>query len=342
MKASLFTLALSVLSSAACAQPASLVDAEILDGSKLGGPARAAQKVDDGWFALSIPAIEGTRSTCCWRGNWTSQRELGCSLDEDYHSYGNHADSPIVQTVMVYAHVTDGTTEDLKIVGARCPMDAAGASVTWLGATDDRDTVDWLDSLARDAHQDKVAHSALWALSLHASDRAGDRLYELAREPDSERAEEAIFWLGEARGQAGYEALASLLNELPAGEVRRHINFALSQNDSDDSTALLIETAHDDHDPEQRSMALFWLAQKHPQVAAELLHQTVRTEQNREVLEQAVFAMSQLPPETGGPMLLELARDPDAPREARRQALFWLANSDHEESVSALTEMLTR
>jgi HEAT repeat protein len=58
--------------------------------------------------------------------------------------------------------------------------------------------------------------------------------------------------------------------------------------------------------------------------------------------EEAVFAISQLPGETGTRMLLELAKDEQKPREVRRQALFWLANSDDENAVAALADLLTR
>jgi hypothetical protein len=41
-------------------------------------------------------------------------------------------------------------------------------------------------------------------------------------------------------------------------------------------------------------------------------------------------------------MLLDIARDADAPRAARRQALFWLAQSDDDEAIEALAALLTR
>jgi hypothetical protein len=41
-------------------------------------------------------------------------------------------------------------------------------------------------------------------------------------------------------------------------------------------------------------------------------------------------------------MLLDLARNDRYPRAVRRQAVFWLANSDDEEAVAALAELLTR
>jgi HEAT repeat protein len=83
-------------------------------------------------------------------------------------------------------------------------------------------------------------------------------------------------------------------------------------------------------------------AQEYPQRAKPLLLEVVHSEQDEELLEQAVFAISQLPDDTGSEILLDLARDEKAPRTVRRQALFWLANSDDDKTVAALTELLTR
>ncbi len=87
---------------------------------------------------------------------------------------------------------------------------------------------------------------------------------------------------------------------------------------------------------------MFWLAQEYPQQAQGWLLEVIKTEQDEDVLEQAVFAISQLPDDSGDKILLDLARDDQTPREVRRQALFWLANSDNDSSVAALAELLTR
>ena len=44
----------------------------------------------------------------------------------------------------------------------------------------------------------------------------------------------------------------------------------------------------------------------------------------------------------GDQLLLELAQNSQVPRAIRRQAIFWLAESDNDSSVAALTELLTR
>lgn len=341
MRAFITGLALAVFSSAALAQVPGLSNAEVEDRTSISDPAKAVSNVSTGWIVMEIPAIEGTHSPCCWQGNWTSQREIGCSLDTDFRSYGSTSDSPLEESVIVYARAVKGQVSQLRVTGAKCPMDAGGQSVTWIGETDDSNALGWLATLASES-KERVSHSALWAMALHASEAAGDHLYSVAKDDDDEQAEEAIFWLGEARGQAGYEALDGLLNELPAGETRRHINFALAQNGTGDAIDRLINIAREDNDPEQRSMAMFWLAQEQPEEAQSLLLEVVRSENDEEVLDQAVFAISQLPAETSGPMLLDLASDEDVPRHVRRQALFWLAQSGDDETVARLTELLTR
>ena len=334
-------LALAVFCSAALAQVPGLSNAEVEDRTIINDPAKAVSKTGSGWIAMEIAAIDGTRSPCCWQGNWTSQREIGCSLDKDFRSYGSTSDSPFEESVVVYARAIEGQVSQLRVTGAQCPMDAAGQTVTWVGETDDKDALNWLATLASES-KERVSHAALWAMALHASSEAGDHLYTMARDDVGELAEEAIFWLGEARGQAGYEALDELLDVLPAGETRRHINFALAQNGSNDAIERLFDTARNDHDPEQRSMAMFWLAQEQQQEARELLLEVVQSENDEDVLDQAVFAISQLPAETGSPMLLDLASDKDASRHVRRQALFWLAQSGDDEAIAQLTELLTR
>jgi len=87
---------------------------------------------------------------------------------------------------------------------------------------------------------------------------------------------------------------------------------------------------------------MFWLAQEYPQQAQGWLLEVINTEQDEDVLEQAVFAISQFPDDSGDQVLLDLARNDQTPREVRRQALFWLANSDNDSTVAALTNLLTR
>lgn len=342
MKTQWLILALVVLSGHAWAQAGALYNADVTANTAATDPAKMINAAEGQWLAFSLPAQEGTRSPCCWKGKWSGMGEAGCSLEKRHQSYGTRSDSPLADNVIVFSQIRESKVHDLRVVGEACPVDAAGARVTWIGNVDDTAGLDWLEDTARSARGEQVGGSALFAIALHRSPAAGQRLYSLAKDTKGNLTGEAIFWLGESRGEQGFELLKQLLAELPKGKARREINFALAQNDTQAAADLLFEISKSDTDSEQRGQAMFWLAEAYPQKAQGWLLEVIGTEQDEDVLEQAVFAISQLPDGSGDQVLLDLAKDPGVARAVRRQAIFWLAHSDDDSSVAALTELLTR
>jgi len=342
VKTRYLSLALLILSGQAWAQVGELYNADLTEMTSITHPAKAMKAAEGQWLAFTVPARADTRSPCCWRGKWNGMGEVGCSLETRHQSYGTRSDSPLADNVIVFSKIQDGQVHSLRVVGESCPVDANGARVTWIGGVKDTSGLDWLESVARADTPDSVGNSALFAFALHGSADAGQRLYALARETGGDLSEEAIFWLGEARGEEGYKLLKRLLKELPPGNARSEINFALAQNDTAEAAELLLEISKSDPDPDQRGDAMFWLAEGYPLKAQDWLLEVIDTEKDEDVLEQAVFAISQLPGGSGDRVLLELARSNQTPRAVRRQALFWLAQSDNDSSIAALTELLTR
>lgn len=344
MKMNWLAISLAVFSGQVFAQVGELYNADVIEKTLVTNPSKVMKAAEGQWLAFSMPALEGTRSPCCWKGAWKSDGigEVGCSLENRHQSYGTRSDSPLAENVIVFAGIRKGQVHSLRVVGESCPVEGDGAQVIWIGNVGEKAGLDWLESIARSDQRDSAGDSALYALALHGSDDASKRLYELAKEPQGDVSEEAIFWLGEARAEDGFKQLKRLLAELPKGERRRAINFALSQNDTAEAAELLFEISKSDPDSEQRGEAMFWLAEEYPQRAQDWLLEVINTEQDEDVLEQAVFAISQLPDSEGDRILLSLAKNTEVPRIVRRQALFWLANSDNDESVAALAELLTR
>jgi hypothetical protein len=342
MKTTLLSLALVVLSSNSWAQAGALFNAEVNENTSVTNPATIMKATEGQWLAFSVPALADTRSPCCWKGKWNGMGESGCSLESKHQSYGTRSDSPLADQLLVLGQVRKGQVHKLRVVGESCPVDANGARVTWIGSVGDAAGLDWLENAARSDRDDSVGGSALFAMALHRNPEAGQRLYSLAKDADGESSGEAIFWLGESRGAQGFILLKKLLAELPKGNQRREINFALSQNNTPAAAELLFEISKSDPDPEQRGEAMFWLAQAYPQRAKGWLLEVINIETDEDVLEQAVFAISQLPDGMGDQVLLDLAQNGQAPRAVRRQAIFWLAQSDNDSSVAALTELLTR
>jgi len=341
MKSKWMIPALLLISVNGWAQAGALYNATVSADTSITDPAKAMRAAEGHWLAFSLPAQAGTRSPCCWTGKWNGMGEVGCSLETTHQSYGTRSDSPLAENVIVFSRISAGKVDKMRVVGESCPVDANAAQVSWIGSVDETAGLDWLEAAAR-SNRDSGADSALMAIALHRSPEAGQRLHDLARETRGDLAEEALFWLGESRGEQGFRILKQLLSELPEGNTRREINFALAQNKSPGAADLLFEISKSDPDPDQRGEAMFWLAQAYPREAQDWLLKVIQTEQDAGVLDQAVFAISQLPGDDGDRVLLSLARDAGTPRAVRRQAIFWLAQSDNDASIAALTDLLTQ
>jgi HEAT repeat protein len=74
--------------------------------------------------------------------------------------------------------------------------------------------------------------------------------------------ESAVFWLGQAAGEAAGQALDSIARDDRGDrDVRKQAIFALSQRDRNESVPALIRIARTNTDPALRKTALFWLGQ---------------------------------------------------------------------------------
>ncbi len=73
---------------------------------------------------------------------------------------------------------------------------------------------------------------------------------------------QAVFWLGQAAGQAATRGLTELVDDRAADrDVREQAVFALSQRPHDEGVPALIRIARENADPELRKKAIFWLGQ---------------------------------------------------------------------------------
>lgn len=326
----------------------------------------------DAWFAWAVPQQPATGTSCCyqsWQGGRRSAR--GCSLEGDsidgMLATGSAtekevlllADDATPERLEVYVRVdAGGQLERVHAVSAGCPVDAGGRRVTWLTGVPVAASVDLLaaavqgmsgmaggEEAARggrrqspDGARSEVADGALVALA-HHGDVAADRALGALARGRGDRRDEARFWLGVARGVAGFAVLRELVGEVPAGE-REELTFALAQSPVPAARSLLRRLAGEDPVGEVRAQAMFWLAQENDEEAVATIRAALRRDRDADVREQAVFALSQLPDGRGTDELLALLRDPELSAEVRQKALFWLAQSDDPRAAAAVDRLL--
>lgn len=270
MKKLIITMTLMLLAGPAWGQPAGLVNADVRDMIGIEDPARAEKRSDGHWFAFRIPVLAGTRSPCCWDlpwngrvdGKWISGQSFGCSLGADHESFGTHSESPLTDSVVVYARGDGKELTAMRLTGESCPVEGNGARVDWLGDVDEAAGLAWLDSVAGSSRNEESADLALYALALHRNPDSIDRMYSMALDKEAEHRDQAIFWLGARRDGSGQSALMRLLDELPRDDdALEQVVFAISELPEGTGSRILLDLAGDAGQPREiRRQALFWLA----------------------------------------------------------------------------------
>jgi hypothetical protein len=305
-------------------------------------PAAEIKLPANGWASWEVAAVEGAPDMCCWHGMKPGNAARGaCKLDDERGSMGNREDET-TDAVRVYAHVSGGKVEHVRVLSASCPVESS-TPVSDLGTTDSDDSARWLiaQSARADAMKKHSRDNILSALGMHRGEVAYNELASIARGNDkAESRRTAIFWLAKARGIAG----ANLVTELMFGDrdadVRRHAAFAITVSKSPRIAQDLIRLGDTDKDGEVRAQAWFWLAQTGAAESETAIGAALRKDRDDHVREQAIFALSQLPDDRATRALIATAEDKSLTREQRKRAVFWLAHSEAQGAQTYLEKVL--
>ena len=298
----------------------------------------AKNKSNDYWFAYSVPVETNTKSSCCW--NQKSNDGLAfefCDLNQKINGFGNNNNVQITERNNIFVHIEDHQVSQILPVGEHCQVKANGIEISWLDDIDEVKSIEFLKSIAIEQTRE-VASNSLYALALHEHKKASEELVEIARMQKDEISNNAIFWLGEARND-GLKHLEILYNELPRGDIKKHINFALTQLDNDNGVELLKEIALNDPDKQQRSDALFWLAEQAPNKTKEIIFKLLNNQDQSYDSEHLIFTLSRLADGQGDESLFEILTGKYS-KQLKKKSLFWLSQSDSTETIDKLQKLL--
>jgi hypothetical protein len=152
-----------------------------------------------------------------------------------------------------------------------------------------------------------------------------------------------VLWLDGVTPAASVELLAGLAARRGAAgsddELAERALAGLAFHADPAAPLALVHLGREGASTELRAQSLFWLAQTDAPQAARWIREAIARDPASEVREQAVFALSQLP--DGAPQLLALLRE-SSDRDAKRQAIFWLGQSDDPQATAELERLLTR
>ena len=193
----------------------------------------------------------------CRNGNCHS-RQVDNYSDYDRDDWSAQCDSGPVRIALTKR---DGVITDLRVYvgGAWRPSTAS----TDLGSVSPQEAATYLLSLAR-KDATRAAEKAIFPAVLADSVTIWPDLLKIARDDDISRKvrRSAVFWLGQAAGDAATRGLTELVDDRNADhEVREQAVFALSQRPREEGVPALIRIVRENRDPDLRRKAIFWLGQ---------------------------------------------------------------------------------
>ncbi len=341
-------------------QEARLVNAQtqthtVATGLKQEFQALVKNQVEPAWIGYAVAIVEGNHHICCSssedRHKPASLRHARCKLegrDEgmNFNTNGDDDGRESPDRVLVLFRAADKTIGKIRVFTDDCELDAGGLTVHWLSEVKPKESIKLLASFVEGPENSKagrrISESAIAAIALHADVAADDALAKFVEPNHPEEARKhTAFWLGNLRGQKGYEVLRRLVREDPSDKVREHCTFALHVSRVPQAVNAMIEAAREDKSAHVRGQALFWLSQKAGEKAAQAISDAVENDPETEVKKKAVFALSQLPKDEGVPKLINVARK-NRNKEVRKDAMFWLGQSNDSRALAFFEEVLTR
>jgi HEAT repeat protein len=321
-----------------------------------------AAQAEPGWIGYSVPVVKPSEGRlCCNHDTWISDgvvfasgRLATCGLEPSTTTNRRPADQAVQvqnpvrlegpENVVVLYRVEEKAVQRIRIFSPDCELDAGGRTIQWLDGVSGADSVRLLSTFVSraDVRSDRITESAISAIAMHRDDSADAALERLGSKDNPEFIRKKVtFWMGNARGARGFEAVKKIARDDPSEEVRKGAMFGLSQSTDAQSIPELVRFARQDASPKVRGEAIFWLAQKAGQRAAAEITSAIENDPDTEVKKRAVFALSQLPKDEGIPLLIKIAKTNQNPA-VKKQAMFWLGQSKDPRALEFFAEVLAK
>jgi hypothetical protein len=300
--------------------------------------ANTLQLPQDGWASWRVAAAADAPDWCCPQSADQPRPLQSCDLDSRHQGFSaSHQDRGVAQ-MQIYARFKAGELDRVRAYGRSCPV-TTKSEIADLGDIDAAVSAAWLGTQI--APRRPLSSEAMAALAVHAGDDIDARLSRIASaDPAWESRKDALFWLGQVRGEPGARLIEPFLTRDPDAEIREHAAFAISQSRSPRRGDLLIAQGQQDSSPQVRSQAWFWLAQIGDPRSESEIAAALTSETSSQVRHQALFALSQLPEPRAVKALIGMLENRSIPLDVRKQALFWMGQSGDEAAIRYLDRML--
>jgi HEAT repeat protein len=127
-----------------------------------------------------------------------------------------------------------------------------------------------------------------------------------------------------------------------SAQLREKAVFILSQKQTPETEAMLIDLTRSDPNRSVREQAVFWLGQVHTDRAAAALEEIATSSRDMELRDKAVFALNEQGSPRAAALLRRFAESADMPSSVREQAIFSLGQKRSSENAEFLRSLFNK
>lgn len=214
-------------------------------------------------------------------------------------------------------------------------------AIFWISQRDTPGNDDLLIQIFESDKDTQIRKRVIFALTQRHSEAARVKLFEIARSAaDRESREDAIFWVGQRGDDQAADELIRLLDGERDTGLRKKIVFSLSQMNNPKARTKLMDVVRRSDDAELRAETVFWIAQTGGAQALEFLVQLYDSEKSVEVKRKIIFSLTQTHDQKAALRKLMAIGKSDPSPELRKEAIFWIGQSQDPEAIKFLEDIL--
>lgn len=254
---------------------------------------------------------------------------------------GKSSNRKVNKEIGILFHFNNREIIDLTISNLTLRVDLENDPLLWMDGAKDEESLELLKNLYSSTSNNDVKENIVHAIGNHQSEKLVIPFLKevLKGMGEADVREQAAFWLGQRNTNDALTILTDVIYHDRSENVREQSIFAVSQMDDTRSIESLISFAKDKKlERDIRSKAMFWLGEKASKHAVKTLEDIADNDEDSEIQRQALFALTQND-DGGVDMVIKIAKTHHN-KKLRREAIFWLGQSEDPRALETLVEII--
>ena len=229
--------------------------------------------------------------------------------------------------------------QEIKLNNLDHPVEINNVPIFWLGIIRTDESIELLKKCVKHTGSDKKKDSLVSAVGIHGPNPKVFNFLKkvLTGNYAAKLRKSAAFWISQQQNPEAAKVLIDTVFNDRSPAVRENAVFGLYLVECREADDTLVKLAKKGKDKHIRKKAIFWLGQRAVKRIAEILEDMVNEDSDRDIQKAAVFAISQHP--DGVSRLIKIARTHRS-LNVRKQAIFWLSQSENPQALDTILEII--